>query len=189
MQELLKSLQDLPVPSSNPEPGRSHVKGEGADFLLAEAADTLKAMQVCVQVFTLLPPLSPPTFGASMSASARLALAWCQSCLGQAWRPYTSILCITEDAATFVCSLSNPDSAYLPGMPCKCALELPGWFCRGSSCRLPEADRCACPSWSQVCDYCYPSYPLKCSVSKPHLSTHFAIVSDRHMVSIVMTLG
>ena len=48
MQELLKSLQDLPVPSSNPEPGRSHVKGEGADFLLAEAADTLKAMQACI---------------------------------------------------------------------------------------------------------------------------------------------
>ena len=50
VQELLKSLQDLPVPSSNPEPGRSHVKGEGADFLLAEAADTLKAMQVCVHL-------------------------------------------------------------------------------------------------------------------------------------------
>ena len=52
VQELLKSLQDLPVPSSNPEPGRSHVKGEGADFLLAEAADTLKAMQVCVHLHT-----------------------------------------------------------------------------------------------------------------------------------------
>ncbi|KAK9836373.1 hypothetical protein WJX84_009968, partial [Apatococcus fuscideae] len=76
-QELLKSIQDLPVPSSNPEPGRSHVKGEGADFLLAEAADTLKAMQAegsLIRYLVALGSLQSSPYFANAYQSTRLRL-------------------------------------------------------------------------------------------------------------------